>query len=98
MVHVFEKMSAEHREYFLKTLCRFLQSDVDVIKELLNQSGATRKVLQGKMRTLSPTVLYLSKNLKEPKNYVAQGSKQDVIRPNNKDEVNRLYRELLRYL
>jgi len=96
--HVFEKMSVDDREFFLRLLYQFLLSDVDVIKHLFNQTGTTHKTLQGKMNSLSPTILYLSKHLKEAKDSSTQYSKQNVIKPQGKDEVHRRYRELLQYI
>ena len=98
VANVFEKMSVDDREFFLRLLYQFLLSDVDVIKHLLSQAGTTNKILQGKMNFLSPTILYLSKDLKEAKDSSTQYSKKNIIKPTDKDEVNRLYSELLRYL
>lgn len=98
VVHVFEKMSIDNREFFLKLLYQFLLSGIDVTKQLLSQTGTTQKTLQGKMHSLSPTVLYLSKHLRETKDSSIQHSKQNIVKPRDKDEVNRLYNELLKYL
>ena len=98
VVHIFEKMSVDDREFFLKLHYQFLLSDIDVIKQLLEQTEATHKILQGKLHSLSPTILYLSKHLKDAKDSSTQHSKQNIIKPNNRDEVNRLYHELLQYL
>jgi len=96
--HVFEKMNVDNREFFLKLLYQFLLFDIDVIKHLLKQTGTTHKTLQGKIHSLSPTILYLSKHLKNTKKYSTFHSKQNTVKPKDKDEVNRRYHELLQYL
>jgi len=98
LMHIFEKMSLIDREFFLKLLHQFLLSDIDVIKQLLKQAGTTHKTLQGKMHSFSQTILYLSKHLKDAKNSSAKHSKRNTIKPRDKDEVNRLYGELLQYI
>lgn len=98
IVHVFEKMCIDDREFFLKLLHKILLSDIDKIKKLLEQIGCTHKTLHRNAASLPPTILYLSKNLKDAKDSSTQHSKQDVIKPNNKNEVSRLYSELLKYL
>lgn len=91
-------MSVDNREFFLKLLYQFLLSDIDVTKQLLKKIGTTHKILQGKIHSLSPTILYLSKHLKDAKDSTTLHSKQNTIKPQGKDEVNCRYRELLQYI
>jgi hypothetical protein len=69
-----------------------------VIKKLLEQIGCTHKILHRVTPSLSPTILYLSKDLKDAKDSLTQHSKQNLIKPSDKDEVNHLYCEILKYL
>lgn len=95
IMHVFEKMSIDDREFLLKLTYQFLQADIETIKELLQQLDTTNKVFSSKPASMSPTILYLSKFLKITDSSKIENPKQYAIKPNTKDEVNRLYSELL---
>ncbi|MCF6340997.1 MAG: TniQ family protein [Sulfurimonas sp.] len=95
IMNVFEKMSTDDREFLLKLIYQFLQSDLKIIKKLLQQLGTTNKAFLSKPASMSPTILYLSKYLKNTNGSKIENPKQYVIKPNTKDEVNRLYCELL---
>ena len=95
IIHVFEKMNVNDREFLLKLTYQFLQADIETIKELLQQLETTNKVFASKPASMSPTILYLSKFLKITDSSKIENPKQYAIKPNTKDEVNRLYSELL---
>ena len=98
IMYVFEKMNIKDREFFLQLTYQFLQSDIEVIKELLLQLGTTNKVFLGKPAYMSATILYLLKYLKVADSSKIENPKPYTIEPNTKDEVNRLYRELIELL
>ena len=95
ILHVFEKMKVDDREFLLKLTYQFLQADTEIIKELLQQLGTANKVFSGKPASMSPTILYLSKFLKVTNSTKIENLKPHTIKPNTKDEVNRLYHELI---
>ena len=98
IMYVFEKMNIADKEFLLQLTYQFLQSDIEVIQKLLLQLGTTNKVFLGKPASMSPTLLYLSKYLKSTNSSKIENPKIYMIKPNTKDEVDRLYRELIELL
>jgi len=95
VMYVFEKMRIDDREFLLKLTYQFLQADIRTIKELLQQLGTTNKAFSLKPVSISPTISYLSKFLKITDSSKIENPKRYTVKLNTKDEMNRLYSELL---
>ncbi len=94
----FEIMSLEDRELLLKPISQILKRDIENVRDVLLRTQATKRVFPIKIASSSPTIRYLSKELRDPREHRGGHTERKAIKPNSKEEVERLYNELMEFI